>query len=106
MDNNVEGGIHRPPRFCTLASAPAAAGVAAPAAVGVAPAACPAPAAEEHHPQQEGGDYYQDDHQKDAHQQIVKELLNPVQPVEPGVPLHRAGGHQIQGAVGLSLIHI
>ena len=40
MDNNVEGGIHRPPRFCTLASAPAAAGVAAPAAVGVAPAAC------------------------------------------------------------------
>ena len=39
MDNNVEGGIHRPPRFCTLASAPAAAGVAAPAAVGVAPAA-------------------------------------------------------------------
>ena len=53
MDNNVEGGIHRPPRFCTLASAPAAAGVAAPAAVGVAPAARPAPAAEEHHPQQE-----------------------------------------------------
>ena len=46
MDNNVEGGIHRPPRFCTLASAPAAAGVAAPAAVGVAPAARPAPAAE------------------------------------------------------------
>ena len=44
MDNNVEGGIHRPPRFCTLASAPAAAGVAAPAAVGVAPAARPAPA--------------------------------------------------------------
>ena len=43
MDNNVEGGIHRPPRFCTLASAPAAAGVAAPAAVGVAPAAYPAP---------------------------------------------------------------
>ena len=35
MDNNVEGGIHRPPRFCTLTSAPAAAGVAAPAAVGV-----------------------------------------------------------------------
>lgn len=49
MDNNVEGGIHRPPRFCTLASAPAAAGVAAPAAVGVAPAAYPAPAVEEHH---------------------------------------------------------
>ena len=46
MDNNVEGGIHRPPRFCTLTSAPAAAGVAAPAAVGVAPAARPAPAAE------------------------------------------------------------
>ena len=74
MDNNVEGGIHRPPRFCTLTSAPAAAGVAAPAAVGVAPAARPAPAAEEHHPQQEGGDYYQDDHQKDAKKPSVPRL--------------------------------
>ena len=75
-------------------------GAGAASAVG----AVAAPPASEEQPAQHQKDHqYQDYYQQYLHPQLAKELFQPVQPVEPGITLHRDAGHQGQGAVGLAV---